>query len=221
MKQNVENAIVYCCVAVSLIAVITAAYFYISPMMMKDKIEMQASNQANSNDIPKIRFTEFDRSKALEFMDANDDGMCDFCGMRIEDCMASGMMQCTMDHNSKIGLLKSDHYHIDIKAYQNGEQINLADPKYFVKSSFIHVENDGPEKTGNVVHFHSTGIDLEFFLESLSIKSDDVKVYVNGELNNEGLNYVTKNGDKVLITDSKNQEEIGEQLKSVTSFILT
>ncbi len=218
MRQNVENAIVYSCLAISLIAVIATAYFYISPIMMKDKTDSQTSTQVNTNNLPKVRFTEFDKSRAIEFMDSNNDGMCDFCGMRIEDCMASGMMQCTMDSNSEIGLLKSSHHHADVKIYLNNQQLNLADPKYFVKSSFVHVENDGPEKTGNVIHVHATSVDLKFFLESLGIKSGNLKEYINGNLNSEGLNYIPTHKDKILITDSVNQDEINKQLKTITSF---
>ncbi|MBI2670422.1 hypothetical protein HYX18_00365 [Candidatus Woesearchaeota archaeon] len=219
MKQNAENAIVYSCLAISLIAVISVAYFYISSMMMEDKTEVNTQTQT-ANTLTRMKFTEFDKSKAIEFMDSNHDGMCDFCGMRIEDCMASGMMQCTMDSEHKIGLLKSAHHHIDIKIYSGGKQINLADSKYFVKSSFVHVENDGPEKTGSVLHVHATGIDLSFFLESLGIKSTNLKVYVNGQLNNRELNYVSKNADRILITDSTNKEDVNNQLRSVTSFSL-
>lgn len=217
MKQSVENSILYGCLAISVIALLFTAYTVTSSIFIKPKIE----NQQQSTNVNKmaLRFTEFDRNKAIEFMDSNGDGMCDFCGMRIEDCMASGMMQCTMDPDSKIGLLKSDHYHIDLKVYQNGKQINLADPKYFVKSSFVHVENDGPEKTGNVLHIHAIGIDLKFFLDSLGVKINNAKVYVNGQLNNEGLNHVPKNSDRILITDLTSQEEVQQQLKTVTSFI--
>jgi hypothetical protein len=216
MKQNIENSIMYGCLTISLIAVILVGFIYTKSMFNENKVQSTQFQVPNKAMV--VKFTEFDKSKAIEFMDKNNDGMCDFCGMRIEDCMASGMMQCTMDPNSKVGLLKGDHYHVNLKIYQNGKEIILNDPKYFVRSSFVHVENDGPEKAGNIVHFHSTGIDLKYFLDSLNIQLDKTKVYVNNNLNNEGLLYVTKNGDRILITDSVNQDEINKQLKTITSF---
>ncbi|MBI4438871.1 hypothetical protein HY640_02985 [Candidatus Woesearchaeota archaeon] len=213
--MKIENALLYGCLAVAITALVFTAYTFTATMHMLENKDTPASPVARSG---KILFAEFDQKKVVGFMDSNHDGLCDLCGMRIEDCIAAGMLECTMDPNARIGLLGSQHAHADIKVYVGGEEVNLADPKYFVKSRFVHVENDGPGKSGNIVHVHSSGIRVGFLLESLGISSKDLKVYVNNEPQKAGLEYVIRDHDRILVTDSSDESRINSQIGSLTSF---
>ena len=86
-------------------------------------------------------------------------------------------------------------------------------------SSFIHIDSGAPapEKTGDIIHMHATGVPLWIFFDSINLDlSKSTKVYVNGELNLHGLNYVFNDLDKILITDGIGNLE--EQINSITNF---
>ncbi len=194
--------------------------------------------EIETGDTPKkmrMILTEWDKAKARELMDINGDGKCDSCGMPIEQCVASGMMQCTMDPKARIGLLESQHIHADWKIYLDGKELNLSSYSHMQRmregknvSSFIHVDEGGTvEKTGDTIHMHATGVPLSFFFESIGMKFEKgcltienkqycgIKMYVNGQENNELENYVLKDKDKLLIT---NGENIEEQMNTITNF---
>lgn len=175
----------------------------------------------------RMSFSGFDKEQAREFMDKNTDGFCDACGMPIDQCIASGMMQCSMDKNAKIGLLGSQHIHADWKIYSDGKPVDLTSYSHMQRmregksvSSFIHVDSGAllPEKTGDVLHMHATGVPLSVFLESLgsTFGNKKLKFFVNGKENKDWKNYVFKDVDKMLLTDGKGN--IDEQLKSITRF---
>lgn len=189
-------------------------------------------------------FSEFDKQKAHEMMDANNDGMCDTCGMPVGQCMEMGMMECSMGENAKIGLLKSAHVHVDWKVYLNGKQMDLkpfAVPNSDLKktSRFIHVEEGpAPEKTGDVMHIHAKGVPLSLFFESVGLdfsnrclswtdkeycidENNTLKFFVNGKQNSEFGEYVPNNGDKILISYGTKNEDITTQLASITDFTHT
>ncbi|MEM3127006.1 MAG: hypothetical protein QW331_02980 [Candidatus Woesearchaeota archaeon] len=136
-------------------------------------------------------FTPFDVAKAHEMMDKDGDGACDICGMPIDQCISSGMMQCTMDSNAKIGLLGSAHIHTTL------ENLDFSDPKYNVKSKFVHVEGGDGKK----LHFHATGVPLSLFFESIEVEFSNPAVIVNGKIVKEGLEYSPKDGDKIKIEE--------------------
>jgi len=185
-------------------------------------------------------FTEFDKQKAREFMDKNNDGKCDICGMPIEQCIASGMMHCSgMDPSATMGVLGSQHIHADWKIYLNGEEFDwsqyaerhhkqmMGDKSITDTSAFVHIHpSEGSEKGGDVVHMHATGITLSLFFESLGTQFDKdcltmngekhcgIKMYVNGKENTEFGEYVFNDLDKILITNGKTEK----QMKSITNF---
>lgn len=198
---------------------------------LKSAIEKPAVSQI-SKSMSSMSLTGFDSQLAKQFMDTNNDGMCDTCGMRIEDCIASGMMQCSMDNNAKIGVLGTQHIHADFKVYINNKAFDWApytdrhdrqmagDKSILDTSAFIHIHPaQAPEQAGDVLHMHATGVPLHMFFESLGIKfPSNVSVYVDGKLNPEGLNYVFKGLDKILITDTTDKTAIQEQVNSITDF---
>jgi len=199
--------------------------------------------------LTRMQFTEYDKNMAHEMMDENGDGMCDTCGMPIDQCMASGMMQCSMASDAKIGLLGSSHHHVDWKIYIDGKNIDLlpyAVPNKNLSrtSMFVHVEaGDGPgEKIGDVMHVHATGISLRFWFQSVgwqphTMEGNDClvfedtmhctstdkswKVYVNDKVSPEGLDYMPTDGDQILISYGPNNEDVSKQLALVTTFART
>lgn len=191
--------------------------------------------------------TIFDKELAKEFMDKNNDGKCDACGMPVEMCMDSGQMQCNMDSKSTIGVLGSQHIHADWKIYINGKPLdnNFFEPLAMhmskmdksITSSFIHLDKGAPspEKTSDVLHMHATGVPLWIFFKSVGMELNKecivlpdkqkfcndgkktLKFYVNGKPNSELETYVFKDLHKILISYG-DETDLNQQLNSITSF---
>ena len=239
-RKNKQNN--FLIVGIVIAIVLIAFNFYMSSQMKTlQQSHTEEKMPMMGKPMSKMGFTEFDKQKAREFMDKNGDGKCDICGMPIEQCIASGMMQCSgMDPDATMGVLGSQHIHADWKVYLDGEAFDwspyaerhhkqmMGDKSITDTSAFIHIHPaEGAEKGGDVLHMHATGIPLSLFFESLGMKFDKgcltvngnehcgLKMYVNGKENNELGDYVFSDGDKILITDSGNIEE---QIKSITNF---
>ncbi len=231
MKKSIKNYLIYGGLFLVSLVVVSGLYLFIN------SFGQDASKPVTENPIfAKSKMTDFDVQLARRVMDKDNDGRCDFCGMDVNFCIDSGMLECTMDPEAKIGILGSDHIHTDFKVYLNREVINFNDKKYFVKSAFAHVEQEeNEEETGNVLHIHAKGVPLWLFFESLGIKfsSDCFKLdsgeefcnndngklrfFVNGAENDQFENYVPRNLDKILISYGSN-DEISEQLNSITDY---
>lgn len=185
-----------------------------------------------------MSLTAFDKELGRELMDQNNDGRCDVCGMPVEMCLDSGQIECNMDPNSETGVLSSQHIHADFKVYVNGESLDFADTKYYMKSSFIHLDNQqNKDDAGGVLHMHATGVPLWVFFESIGMDfnkdcitlenkeklcsegNNKLEFFVNGKENSEFENYVFNDLDKILISyGSENDEAIKKQLNSITDF---
>ena len=228
---------------VVLIGVLISSIFSTVEMFkMQDKQE----NNAMPSRISRMSLTGFDSELAIEFMDKNHDGRCDVCGMPVEQCIDGGQLECSMDQNAKIGILGSQHIHADWKVYIDGEALDFSDKSHIERmqnkqpvSSFIHVDSGAPapEKTGDVLHIHATGVPLWIFFKSVGMDfnkecvtlenkekfcndgNKKLRFFVNGKENNEFENYVFNDLDKILISyDNENEEEIKNQLASITDF---
>ena len=144
-----------------------------------------------------------------------------------------------MASDAKIGILGTQHIHADFRVYVNGKSLNFADDRYYMKSSFIHVDSGAPapEKTGDIVHMHATGVPLWIFFESIGMDlnkecitpenkekfcsdgNNKLKFFVNEIENNEFENYVFNDLDKILISyGDESEEEIKAQLATITDF---
>ena|SRR3989338_6281400 len=185
-----------------------------------------------------MTLTAFDRELGRGMMDRNNDGRCDSCGMPVEMCLDSGQLECNMASDAKIGILGTQHIHADFRVYVNGKSLNFADDRYYMKSSFMHLDNQqNKDDAGGVLHMHATGVPLWIFFNSIGIYFNKdcitlenseklcneeykiLKFYVNGKQNNEFENYVFNDLDKILINyGDESEEEIRNQLASITDF---
>lgn len=196
------------------------------PLIGKNSI----SNDQMGKKLSKMSLTLFDIQLAKEFMDKDNDGKCDACGMPVEICISSGQLQCNMDSKSTIGILGSQHIHADWKIYINGKEFDWSpyadrherqmkgDKSILDTSAFIHIHPaQASEKAGDVLHMHAAGVPLWIFFKSLGIElPNNVKLYINGKLNPEGLKYAFRDLDKMLIIDEAGSTVIQQQLNSIT-----
>ena len=238
-SEKILTAFIVLVVAVALISLA-----YTSKALFLTKENLNEDNELNH--LSATGFTAFDVELAKKFMDKDNDGKCDVCGMDVELCIETGQLQCNMVSGSTIGILDSQHIHADWKVYINGIALDLSDKSHMERmrsnkpvSSFIHVDSGAPppEKTGDIIHMHATGVPLWIFFESVGMKFDSncialenkekfcndnskkLKFFVNGKESSEYENYVFKDNDKILISYGKEyQEGIKQQLASITDF---
>ena len=195
--------------------------------------------------LSKMSLTGFDVALAKEFMDKDNDGKCDICGMPVEMCIDSGQMQCSMDPNSQLGVLGSQHIHADWKVYVDGVPfdfepfaMDMSKMDANVTSSFIHVDKGAqlPEKTGDALHMHATGFPLWLFFRSIggdfnetclilpndrqfcNSESKQLRFYVNGKPSSEYGDYIFEDLDKILISYNSGDTHIQAELGSITDF---
>src|SRR3989338_3254539 len=174
----------------------------------------------------RMTLTSFDKDLARQLMDTNSDGRCDVCGMPVEQCIDSGQLECNMGPNAKIGILGSQHIHADWKVYINGKPLDFSAKSHMERmqnnlpvSSFMHVDSGAPppEKTGDLIHMHATGVPLWIFFESVDLElPENLKIYANGIEVADWKKYVFNDLDKILITNGKG--DLSEQLNSITNF---
>ena len=199
--------------------------------------------------ISKMSLTAFDKELGRDLMDQNHDGRCDTCGMIVEQCLDSGQIECNMGSSSAIGILGSQHIHADWKIYINGKPFDwtpygnlherqMAGENITSTSAFIHIHPaQAPEKAGDVLHIHATGVPLWVFFKSIGMDfnkdcitlenkekfcndgNKKLKFFVNGKENNEFENYVFNKLDKILISyGNENQQELQKQISSINDF---
>ena len=225
-KVSVEDYLFGLLVLVTGILVFSLLPFFHFEMSNRDDKETDSSSPMSTVRMTMMPLTGFDIQLAKQFMDKDNDGKCDACGMPVEMCMDSGQMQCNMDPEATIGVLGSQHIHADWKIYINGKALDFSDKSHTERmrnnmsvSSFIHVESGAPapEKPGDVLHMHATGVPLWLFFDSVAIKlPDGMKAYINGNEIQDYRNYVFQDLDRILITDGEGN--IQEQLNSITNF---
>lgn len=214
--------------AVIIFSVLTLGYS-IKIMFFPPETNNQVATSQATTQMPtmsRMSLTAYDKELGRKLMDKNEDGKCDACGMPVEMCMDSGQIQCNMDTDATIGVLQSQHIHADWKVYLNGQAIDFSDKAHMERmraglpvSSFIHVDSGSPapEKTGDVLHMHATGVPLWIFFDSIELKlPDDMKMYVNEKEVSDYRNYVFNDLDNILITDGIGNLE--EELNSITNF---
>ncbi len=247
--MNNTEKLVFGFLGITIIIAIFAIFsaFNINPFSANPATSI--AQNAMGQKITRMNLSAFDVGLAKQFMDKDGDGKCDACGMPVELCIDSGQLQCNMDSKSTMGLLGSQHAHADWKIYVDGKALderffdsiamNMSNAGNGLTSSFIHVDRGAPapEKTGDVLHMHATGIPLWVFFESVGMAFNreclelsaaekycntaekTVKFFVNGKPDSEFEKYVFKDGDKLLISYGAEKESaIQEQVSSITDF---
>jgi len=136
----------------------------------------------------------------------------------------------------ELGAPGSTHTHQDFKVYLLGEPVDFSQPKYQLRSEYIHTE-DG---NGDLIHTHATGATLGLFFESMGIAFNDqcfiletgerfcndgqntLKMLVNGKPNNRFRDYQPQPLDRILVSyGPERPDEMATQLASVTDFAAT
>lgn len=246
MKKRKSNKIDGILAAVIIFAVLILGYSIKTMFFPSEENQVISQSATQMPTMSRMALTPYDKELGKKLMDKDNDGKCDSCGMPVEMCMDSGQLQCNMDSKSTIGVLDSQHIHADWKVYINGKFLDFSDKAHMERgksglsvSSFIHVDSGAPspERTGDILHMHATGVPLWVFFESLGMKFDKdclvletgdkycndgvdtLKFYVNGQINNQYENYVFNDQDKILISyGNKNQEKIQKQINTITDF---
>lgn len=251
-KSNTQSIFLTGFLVVVGVVVLYALFISFSAILSPDQsLDQNAALSTPQNSMgerkTRMGLTSFDAGLAKKFMDKDNDGKCDACGMPVEMCMDSGQLQCNMDSESTIGDLGSQHVHADLKVYLNGKVLgddaleslamDMSKKDNLMTSSFIHLDKGAPapEKTGDVLHMHATGVPLWIWFESVGWKLDkdclktsagkyctnaqnSLKFYVNEEQNSNYGEYVFNDLDQILISYGPKDEEVRPQLNSITDF---
>lgn len=133
-----------------------------------------------------------------------------------------------------IGPVGSTHIHADYKVYLDGQELDFAKREYMVKAQYVHIEG----MDGEVIHVHATGVTIGDYFKTLGMQltnkcfvfdkplsgkkkfcadeSNTLKFYVNGEQNDLYGDYLIGDLDKILVSYGPMDENVAEQLASVT-----
>lgn len=142
--------------------------------------------------------------------------------------------------SANIGALGSQHIHADFKIFINGNSINFADDKHYMKSSAIHLDDQqNKEDASGLMHMHATGVPFWYFLKSVGVDLDKecitlenqqkfcnsankkFRFFVNGEEYSDIGNYIFRDMDKILISyGNENEGQIQNQINSITDFAI-
>lgn len=211
------------------------------------KVSVSSSPSNVMQKVSNMKLSPFDAVLAKERMDKNNDGICDTCGMSMDQCISSGQIDCNMGNlKDAIGVLGSQHIHSDFKVYVNGQPVDFSDKDHMGRmrnnlpvSSFMHVDSGSPapEKTGDILHMHATKVPLWLFFKSIGMRLDKdsltledgqvlknengntLKFYLNGKKVDNLGNYVFQDLDKILISyGPDNDLDVERQLNSITNF---
>ena len=130
------------------------------------------------------------------------------------------------------GKLGAEHIHASMLVNIFGDKFDFSTPNYQVKTSWIHFEN----QDGDTIHRHSTGVELEFLFNSMSIALDDkcfgfpdgrqfcnnddysLKFYINQQKVEDIRKYIVQDDDRILITyGNEDQLAIDKQLSELNA----
>ena len=140
--------------------------------------------------------------------------------------------------SANIGPLGSQHIHADFKIFINGNPINFADDRHYMKSNVMHLDdNQNKDDASGMIHMHATGVPFWYFLRSVGINSNNecitlenqkklcnnggkkLRFFINGKEHPGIENYVFNDLDKILITyGNENEDQITNQINSITNF---
>ena len=130
------------------------------------------------------------------------------------------------------GKLGDEHIHASLLVNIFGDKFDFSTPNYQVKTPWIHFEN----QDGDTIHRHSTGVELEFLFNSMSVGVDEncfvfpdgrqfcnnedysLKFYINQQLIEDIRQYIIQEDDRILITyGNEDQLAIDKQLAELNA----
>ncbi|MDC0171291.1 protein-disulfide isomerase [Candidatus Nitrosopelagicus sp.] len=130
------------------------------------------------------------------------------------------------------GKLGDEHIHASLLVSIFGDKFDFSTPNYQVKTPWIHFEN----QDGDTIHRHSTGVELEFLFNSMSVGVDEncfvfpdgrqfcnnedysLKFYINQQLVEDIRQYIIQEDDRILITyGNEDQLAIDKQLAELNA----
>jgi hypothetical protein len=130
------------------------------------------------------------------------------------------------------GKLGDEHIHASLLVSIFGDKFDFSTPNYQVKTPWIHFEN----QDGDTIHRHSTGVELEFLFNSMSVGVDEncfvfpdgrqfcnnedysIKFYINEKLVEDIRQYVIQEDDRILISyGNEDQLAIEKQLAELNA----
>jgi len=141
--------------------------------------------------------------------------------------------------SAKYGLLGSAHEHAAIIVDLNGTNVNFTQPKYMIRSNYIHMENHNGVPDGTTLHRHATNVPIEEFLKSVRMdisngcfitdenkhfcedKNLKLRYYVNGNETKDITDYVLKDNDRILILyGNQSSNEINNQIQTLNNITI-
>jgi len=125
------------------------------------------------------------------------------------------------------------HAHADFKVFIDGKEMNFSSPEYNVRNVHTHLHTDN-DFGGNVIHAEGRKAALGEFFASLGMSFNStcfetwqekfcntegkmLRFYVNGETNNAYGDYYPEDLDRILVSYGDADEDVSEQLDSVTN----
>ena len=130
------------------------------------------------------------------------------------------------------GKLGDEHIHASLLVSIFGDKFDFSTPNYQVKTPWIHFEN----QDGDTIHRHSTGVELEFLFNSMSVGVDEncfvfpdgrqfcnnddytLKFYINDKRVSDIASYIIQDDDRILITyGNEDQVAIDKQLAELNA----
>ncbi len=136
-------------------------------------------------------------------------------------------------------VLGTAHTHADLNIYINGERLMLAKPENYMKSSFLHLDNNqNLDDANSVLHMHAKNIPLWVFFRSLSMNlakdsltladgqilknenGNTLKFYLDGKRVDDLSDYIFQPLDKLLISYGPENDiiNVSQQIKTMTDF---
>jgi hypothetical protein len=137
---------------------------------------------------------------------------------------------------AKYGAIGSEHVHAAFIVDLNGTKINFAQPKYMIRSNYIHMENHNGAPDGTTLHRHATMVPIGEFLKSVRMDisngcfiTDENKrfcgnnnaklaYYINGNQTKDIMGYVLKDDDRILILyGNQSSSEVNNEIQELNN----
>ncbi|MER5175804.1 MAG: hypothetical protein ABJB76_10370 [Candidatus Nitrosocosmicus sp.] len=141
--------------------------------------------------------------------------------------------------SAKFGMIGSAHEHAALIVDLNGTNINFAQPKYMLRSNYIHMENHNGTLDGTTLHKHATKVPIGEFLKSIRMdisngcfitdenkhfcenKNLKLRYYINGNETKDIMNYVLKDNDRILILyGNQSSTEINHKIQELNNITI-